>query len=713
VYDKENNLVNIQFIHTDGSKPCIMGGPLKDCHYWIVKPSEVKSKTIIICEGWATGKSTHDATGYSVIMVFGKGNLLSVAEWVRKKNPDYTIIVAADDDGGKGVELAEQAARAVDGLVAKPEFGKGRKKADKDFNDLSARVGLDEVKRQIDNAGKPESDEQPEGDSKKDKKQKETQALTLFRLAPSEPQGGLFRTVDGVGYADIVVDDHRQTWRIGSKKFERWLRLRFYEEKNQTPTAEAVKQAVEMIETRAQFDKDIPVREVFVRVGGLKDRIFIDLCDEKWRVVEVTATGWWINKNPPIRFRRVNGMLPLPEPQQGGKLEDLRPFVNVKADDKDKQPRITDSDFVLAVSWLLAAFRERGPYPILKIWGEPGAAKSTLTEALRSLVDPHKVTRRRLPREDRDLFIAANNAWVLSYDNVSQIQEWLSNSLCAIATGGGFATRSLHTDQDEMLFDAMRPVIINGVENFITKHDFADRNILLELPFIAKGRRTEADFRSAFEAQRPGILGALLDVVVHGLKMLPTVEQEQWPRMADFAHWITACETALWDAGTFRKAYAANRKKGILSAIDDDPIATALRGFINDYPADWKGTTTELLQALTKWVGEKQSNSKDWPQSARALTGHLQKAKGALRAVGIKIRQGGRTNKGRVLTISHNPAPVKVRKDRHDTHDRHFDNDHNKIQRDGRRDGRHDSNADAHATDTRSTRRNSLKSNEK
>jgi len=112
---------------------------------------------------------------------------------VRKKNPDYAIIVAADDDGGNGVELAEHAARVqVDGLVAKPEFGKGRKKADKDFNDLSARVGLDEVKRQIDNGRASPNLTSTRGDSKKDKKQKETQALTLFRLAPSEPQGGLF-----------------------------------------------------------------------------------------------------------------------------------------------------------------------------------------------------------------------------------------------------------------------------------------------------------------------------------------------------------------------------------------------------------------------------------------------------------------------------------------------------------------------------------------
>ena len=108
-------------------------------------------------------------------------------------------------------------------------------------------------------------------------------------------------------------------------------------------------------------------------------------------MVEITATGWWINKIHRFVFVALTVCChALPSRSREVSSEDLRPFVNVRVE--DKQPQITDSDFVLAVSWLLAAFRERGPYPILKIWGEPGAAKSTLTEALRSLVDPHKVT---------------------------------------------------------------------------------------------------------------------------------------------------------------------------------------------------------------------------------------------------------------------------------------------------------------------------------
>jgi hypothetical protein len=370
----------------------------------------------------------------------------------------------------------------------------------------------------------------------------------------------------------------------------------------------------------------------------------------------------------------------------------LRPFVNVKADGEQK--RITDTDFVLIVAWLLAALREYGPYPISKIYGEHGSAKSTLTKLMHALTDPHKTEARRFPREDRDLFIAANNAWILSYDNVSSIPEWLSNSLCVISTGGGYATRALYTDEDEQLFEATRPMILNGIENFVTKHDLADRIILSELPFIPKDqRRREKEFWADFETKRPGILGALLDVVVHGLKTLPDVVEEDWPRMADFAHWITACEGALWEAGTFRKAYAANRDKTNLSAIDDDPVAAALRDYINDDPSsDWRGTTAELLEALTAWVGDKPSKSKDWPQIPRALTSHLEKARGALRRVGITIMQGRRTRKGRILIItppdrSEARSPQRSANDRHNTHNRHSARDSNDLSGDGRGDG--------------------------
>jgi phage/plasmid primase-like uncharacterized protein len=571
-YDEKDRVQSLQLIQPDGKKRFLKGSRAAVSHFWICHPDADAvddPDRIFICEGWATGESIYQATGCAVLMAFYAENLHEVAKWAREQYPDAKLTICADDDWetkrdkgyNPGLDSADEAAGEIDALVAVPDFGDERTdeqgKARTDFNDMHAAFGLDAVKQCIADAADPPSGDDSEGGNRE---QRETQASLLLELVP---QGSLFRTRDQASFADIIVNDHRETWSIKSTSFRRWLIHQYFLLTKCAPGAEAVRQAVEMTEAKALFGEDVPVREVFIRVGGHDGAIYIDLCDEDWRVVKVTADGWSIVNDPPVRFRRKPGMLPLREPKRGGSIEDLRPFVNVKAAGAEKQ--ISDTDFVLLVAWLLAALREFGPYPILKVYGEHGATKSTLTRLLRALTDPHKSEARQLPRENRDLFIAANNAWVQSYDNVSSIPEWMSNALCVISTGGGFATRSLYTDEDEQLFEAQRPTILNGIENFVTKHDLADRTILMELPFVPKQqRRREKEFWADFEAKRPGILGALLDVVVHGLKTLPDVAEEDWPRMADFAHWITACEGALWEAGTFRKAYAAKSQESQL-----------------------------------------------------------------------------------------------------------------------------------------------------
>src|SRR5262249_3587483 len=152
---------------------------------------------------------------------------------------------------------------------------------------------------------------------------------------------------------------------------------------------------------------------------------YLDLADEQWRAIEIDTDGWRIIPAPPVRFRRAPGMLPLPEPKAGGAVGQLRAFLNVKSDD----------DFELALAWLLAAMRDRGPYPVLALMGEQGSAKTSFATILRLLVDPSTAPLRSFPREDRDLFIAASNGWIVGYDNVSRVPSWLSDALCRLATG--------------------------------------------------------------------------------------------------------------------------------------------------------------------------------------------------------------------------------------------------------------------------------------
>jgi len=209
--------------------------------------------------------------------------------------------------------------------------------------------------------------------------------------------------------------------------------------------------------------------------------------------------------------------------------------------------------------------------------------------------------------------------------------------LCRLATGGGFAARQLYSDQDEALFDAMRPIVLNGIEDIIGRPDLADRAIFLALKNISdEKRRPEKKFWEDFDAAHPCILGALLDGVAHGLHKLPGIRLDRTPRMADFATWATACETAYWQAGTFAQAYEQNREDAIGTVIEADLVATAMQMFMA-VRTQWEGTATDLLGALKKEVGEDQAKLKEWPSTPRSLSGRVRRQAATLRRVGIDI----------------------------------------------------------------------------
>jgi hypothetical protein len=476
-----------------------------------------------------------------------------------------------------------------------------------------------------------------------------TQADILIDLAQSV---ALFHTPDGSGYADLDINGHRETWPIRAKGFRRWLARRFFEETGGAPSSEALQSALNVIEAKALFDA--PERQVHTRVGGLDGRLYLDLGDEAWRAIEIDATGWRIVDNPPVRFRRASGMKAMPIPARGGSIETLRTFLNVQ----------TDADFVLVVAWALACLRNRGPYPVIVLSGEQGSAKSTFSAILRALLDPNTAPLRALPREDRDLFIAASNGHVLAFDNVSGLPAWMSDTLCRLATGGGFAVRQLYSDQDEVLFDAVRPVILNGIEDIVTRPDLADRAVFLTLePIPEERRRPEQELWADFETERPRLLGVLLDAVAKGLAELPATRLDKLPRMADFALWATACETALWPSGTFWSAYCGNRDEAVDGVIDADPIAATVR-VLMQARTEWAGTASDLLGALAEIAGERVAKSKTWPDSPRALAGRLRRAATFLRKVGIDIafeREGRARTRTIRITLTGQPAAPETR----------------------------------------------------
>jgi hypothetical protein len=252
--------------------------------------------------------------------------------------------------------------------------------------------------------------------------------------------------------------------------------------------------------------------------------------------------------------------------------------------------------------------------------------------------------------------IAASHVWCVSFDNLSYVPPWLSDACCRVATGGGYGTRELYSDEDEVLFDVMRPVVLNGITELVTRPDLLDRSLMISLRELPdEHRRTEEEFWRDFEAIRPRVLGALLDAVSMALRRSHEVELPTLPRMADFARWATAAELALnCKPGAFRRAYERNRSAANQLALEASPVATALLDFVR-LQKTWEGTAVDLLVILSGCADERTQRQRcGWPQSPRGLSQALRRLAPPLRAQGVTVafrRQPG-DDRTRLISIS-------------------------------------------------------------
>jgi putative DNA primase/helicase len=459
----------------------------------------------------------------------------------------------------------------------------------------------------------------------------------------------LWHDADRMAFATFGVNSHRENWPVRSREFRMWLSGQFYEATGGCLGSQALEDAIRIVEARAVNEGS--QHEPFVRVGRHGNKLYLDLCDARWRSVEITAAGWRIVDVAQAKLMRSSSMRALPEPERGGLIEQLRGFLNVRSED----------DFILVVAWLVAALRDRGPYAVLAINGEQGTGKSVFSRMLRSLIDPSAAPIRAVPKDDRDLVVSAGNSWVLAYDNLSGVPAWFADALCRLATGSGFATRMLYNDRSEAIFEAARPLLINGIPSLTDRADLADRALTIHLATLTEeARNSEDELLTAFDVKRPVILGALLDAVSGALRNIDRIKLERAPRMADFAKWVAAAEASLgWEHGQFLSVYRNNRREVIETSFEADVIAVGIRDFVvADHPVEgWTGTATDLWAALSARASEGVRKSKLWPASAQGLGNRIDRVAPLLRNKGFVVER--RRSGQRLITIKppQNAAP--------------------------------------------------------
>jgi hypothetical protein len=365
---------------------------------------------------------------------------------------------------------------------------------------------------------------------------------------------------------------------------------------------------------------DKPTEEVHLRVARLDGKVIIDLGGKGGNVAIVTRKGWSVESCSPVLFRRTALTGELPTPVRGGSIDQLRKLLNV-----------TDESWSVCLGWILAAFLPDIAHPILLLGGQQGTGKSTAARLLSGLFDPSPAPLRSPPRDPESWVHVLSNAYSSVVDNVSSIPSWFSDSLCKASTGDGSIRRKLDTD-GQVVVDSFRSVImITSIDAGALQGDLGKRLVLLDLEPIASSRRqSEKALLRAYEAARPSILGALLDLLVKVLSALDSVTSEDLPRMADFALVLRALDQAL---GTRSFAtYMGQSERIAEEVVESDPVGTAVAVFMQQH-AEWQGTASELLAALES----SKAPSKKWPTTGRGMAACLKRLAPALRLQGVEV----------------------------------------------------------------------------
>jgi hypothetical protein len=458
-------------------------------------------------------------------------------------------------------------------------------------------------------------------------------------------------------YVTCNRDGHEETHPLRTKSAKLWMGSLFYADREKPPSNQAYQDAFTVLEGIALFEG--PEREAYVRVGPYEDKIYVDLGDKTWRVIEISKDGWKVIDKSPIRFWRPKTLLPLPEPKKGGKWDDLRKLMNVK----------DDRNWILAIGWAVQAYWPYGPYAHHNFNGEQGTGKTLAQIILKLLLDPSSTPLRRPPRDDRDVIIAATNERLPSFDNLSGMPEHLSDVFCGLSTGVQRGTRALYTDNEEAVMGAKAPAMMNGIDTLSDRGDLLDRTIINDLPRIKKEDRVrEKKIMADFEKVRPQSLGLFLDATATGLKRMKDIDDSdiELPRMADFCAWVMACEPSLpWNEGQFMTTYNQSIEDALTVIVDNDQVSRAVYDLALFYSQNgakdgFSGNATELLELLgTREHIDPINTPRGWPRTANYLSARLRRMAPALRSRNVVI-EWDYSAQGKLIQISMTTAGIKA-----------------------------------------------------
>lgn len=406
--------------------------------------------------------------------------------------------------------------------------------------------------------------------------------------------------------------DNFETHRIVGESFVNFLLDAAYTFIKSSITKEQIKKEV-ISHLPPAFDQpyqSLSTINLSLRVGNNNNKIYYDIHNPSWDIIEVDETGWRKVKQEKPIFRRNNGQKEQCYPIDENNLEKIFDFLNIREEDQ----------LIFLVN-LITYFVPDIPHPIMMFTGKPGVSKTTSCSLVKQLVDPTVVNTQKLPKEDKDLIVSWSSQYVLFYDNVTTLSQDMSNTFCRGVTGEGSVNRKLFSDNDLVFYNLKRCFLINGIDQPGTKADLMQRTILIELdPIPEEKRKTEELLFSEFNKLKPQFLGSIFNCISRAMTIKKTLSIDKLPRLADFAIWGEAISLALGHKpNEFLDKFRDKQQQQEKELVKYDALFNVFEHLLSAELPVIEGTASEILNLIRADHEITYEEKKYIPQSAGSM----------------------------------------------------------------------------------------------
>jgi len=416
-----------------------------------------------------------------------------------------------------------------------------------------------------------------------------------------------FTAPDGQAFVRLHHYGGCHIYPVRSRDFRDWLFQASYAELESLPTSRELHTVLDHLEAAARSDEARQHLSVYRRVGRrgpdrFPDQILLDLSNPRPQFVEIAPTGWKTTADPAVLFQTSRSTHSLPEPVTAA--EATRALASLAHGPRPLAPALeilrsclnlpSRPAWLRCLAWLLSAFRPDGPYPFLIIQGPPSSGKSLAARVLRSMIDPCSAPLTPIPSSVRDLLTLARHNWILAFDHISTLSPQLTDALCRLSSGLGAAVRESFGPLPDPLHQYIRrPILLTVTERFTCPADIARRALVVTLPPLTAGARSEDSILSPLDGAWPAIVGALCDAVSAALRRMPQMTTPTG-RCSNALAWAIAASPALG-------ATEEEMQRAFDPPPQPHPMVQAIRNLL-DQRKQWKGSATELRELMEPFI---------------------------------------------------------------------------------------------------------------